>query len=202
MPVTPRHSQSLRQLSLLAAVCLIASPVFAGFGERSPFLPHNYNVPAPVQEAPRVQPTVQRGLLSNEYDLRGIFLFGDPPRFTIFSKRDSRSFLIPLNGSARINREGEELEIIGFNPKTPSVTIRLNGQVEQLELAESDGMPMPISAASTPRLPAPAISRPTTSQVRNGSTSERPRRVIVPRRRTLRTDSGSPPPGAPPPPGQ
>lgn len=141
--------------------------------KNSPFLPHDYGV---KKVTPRPQPTVGNGLISRQIEFRGIIQLGGSYRFSLFNKKENKGYWVTEN-------EGSNgIKAMNYNPQSMSLTLSMNGTVEQLILISANESPLPV-AVSAPISKEASPRRPTTltppkPQIVNKS-------VVVPRRRVI-----------------
>ena len=141
--------------------------------KNSPFLPHDYGV---KKVTPRPQPAGGNGLISRQIEFRGIIQLGGSYRFSLFNKKENKGYWVTEN-------EGSNgIKAMNYNPQSMSLTLSMNGTVEQLILISANESPLPV-AVSAPISKEASPRRPTTltppkPQIVNKS-------VVVPRRRVI-----------------
>ena len=170
------------QMSLKTAITTIAVAVFISnpligsdleLPKNSPFLPHNYGV---KKVTPIPKPVGGSGLISRQIEFRGIIELGGSYRFSLHNKKENKGYWVTEN-------EGSNgIKAMNYNPQSMSLTLSMNGTVEQLILISANESPLPV-AVSAPISKEASPRRPTTltppkPQIVNKS-------VVVPRRRVI-----------------
>lgn len=160
----------------LAAVTYWLPAHAADLSEKSPFLPAGYGVKKAV--APKPVPQAN-GPLSRELEFRGLIQLGDTYRFSIFNKKENKSYWItekdPQNGISAEN----------FDPEEMSIEIRYNGRTERITLISASDSPLPVQKAqpNNARTKQNAnLPRPTKASNNNQTNAKR---TTIPRRRVI-----------------
>lgn len=136
----------------------------------NPFLPQDY-VKRNIVSQPKPQPSI---LLSKLIEFRGFYTLGKITQFSIYDKKDKKSYWISQNqseGGIRVNN---------FDKHSKSVTISMNGRTERLTLMSASNTSIPV-AVSTALFQNPTIVSPDgTYEVKSNSKTR-----IIPRRRVI-----------------
>ncbi|MGB0743650.1 MAG: hypothetical protein ACPGSB_03900 [Opitutales bacterium] len=147
--------------------------------DKSPFLPPGHGVKEPEITKPPVQ---SQGPISRQIEFRGIVQLGEVLQFSVFNKKDQKSYWLKENE----NKAG--ISISSYDESSTSIIVFLNGRSERLELHDATENPLPVAQAiaGTPQKNArPAVLPPGLNNrqpVPNRSSSSNNR---VPRRRVI-----------------
>ena len=165
--------------SLIALAGLtVSAPLYAAASKLesdSPFLPAGYNTkkPEPPKPAPKAN-----GPLSREIEFRGVVQMNGIYEFSLFHKKDNRSYWITENGSEN------GISVRDFDLNTMKVTVTLNGRAEQLTLMTATDSPLPVVASSV-KQPTKQPKQPNIPGL-NTNANKKPRSSrVIPRRRVI-----------------
>ena len=124
----------------------------------SPFLPPGWGAKTTSQG---VKSTGPRSNLGRDLEFRGYVEIDTVKQFSIYDKTTKRAQWY------QINQGSERFEVVAFDPRQPSVTVKSGPNTEVIMLKSSDARPIPVVGSSTltsanSRLRAP-ISPPPSS---------------------------------------
>ena len=173
------------QMSLKTAITTLAVAVFISnpligndleLPKNSPFLPHNYGV---KKVTPRPKPVGGNGLISRQIEFRGIIELGGSYRFSLHNKKENKGYWVTEN-------EGSNgIKAINYNPHSMSLTLSMNGTVEQLTLISANENPLPVAVSAPPSKgasPGPPTLAAPKPQTTNKARVVPRRRVILPKK--------------------
>lgn len=108
----------------------------------NPFLPPGYGE---KKEAPK--PVVQsNGPISREIEFRGFFKMNGQYQFSLFNKRDQKSYWLKENEA---NARG--ISVRNYDSGSQSITVSTSGRTERITLITANSSPLPVVASvSTP----------------------------------------------------
>ena len=161
-------------LSVLSAESLESS---------NPFLPPGYGE---KKEAPK--PVVQsNGQISREIEFRGFFKMNGQYQFSLFNKRDQKSYWLKENEAA-----AQGISVRNYDSGSQSLTISMSGRTERITLIAANSSPLPVVAsvsppvntngnAQQPKLP-PVLQNITKPNTNNDVKRVPRRRVILPKK--------------------
>ena len=165
----------LAGLSVLSAESLESS---------NPFLPPGYGE---KKEAPK--PVVQsNGPISREIEFRGLVKMKGQYQFSLFNKRDQKSYWLKENEAA-----AQGISVRNYDSGSQSLTVSMSGRTERITLIAANSSPLPVVAsvsppvntngnANKPGLP-PALQNITIKDKGNNTNRVVPRRrVILPKK--------------------
>jgi hypothetical protein len=179
--VTQAHPRQLRTVCLCLSILLGAvnfCVAAANLDTNSPFLPPGYGQ---QRTAPPKKPPTTNSRLQRELEFRGIVQLNGTFRFSLFHKKENKSYWIKLNESV------SGIRINSFNPDNNSIVVNMGGQDESLTLMTASESPLPVPTS-------PQIGMPNTSKVKKPalpSELQRPKNSsnqtnrVVPRRRVI-----------------
>ena len=169
-------SRSL-SFALLASVSILSAETLES---SNPFLPPGYSE---KKEAPK--PVVQsNGPISREIEFRGLAEMDGQYQFSLFNKRDQKSYWLKENEAA-----AQGISVRNYDSVSRSLTVIMSGRTERLTLMTASSSPIPVvTSVSQPvttngnaKQPAlPTILQNITKANNNNST-----RKAVPRRRVI-----------------
>ena len=163
-------------MTTLIVAVFISNPLIGSnleLPKNSPFLPHNYGV---KKVTPRPQPVGGNGLISRQIEFRGIIELGGSYRFSLHNKKENKGYWVSEN-------EGSNgIKAINYNPQSMSLTLSMNGTIEQLTLISANESPLPV-AVSAPISKEASPLGPATLAAPNPQTTNKAR--VVPRRRVI-----------------
>lgn len=145
----------------------------------NPFLPPGYGA---KKEAPK--PVVQsNGPISREIEFRGLVKMNGQYQFSLFNKRDQKSYWLKENEAA-----AQGISVRGYDSNSRSLTVNMNGRSERLSLMIANSTPLPVvSSVNQPKITNGKATQPLlppglqkNSQGNNTKSSR-----IVPRRRVI-----------------
>ena len=153
----------LAGLSVLSAESLKSS---------NPFLPPGYGE---KKEAPK--PVVQsNGPISREIEFRGLFKMNGQYQFSLFNKRDQKSYWLKENEAA-----AKGISVRNYDSGSRSLTVNMSGRTERLTLITANFSPLPVVASvSPPSGPQPNTKPQNVTKTNNSNSSK-----TVPRRRVI-----------------
>ncbi len=172
-----KPAKTMIKTSLIAMACLTLSASLCAAASKletnSPFLPPGYNTKkaAPPKPAPKAN-----GPLSREIEFHGIFQMNGIYEFSLFNKKENRSYWIEENGAEN------GLSVRNFNLDAMSITVTLNGQTEQLTLMTPTDSPLPVATSTS------AAKRPNQPNIPGLKTTRKPstsKSRVIPRRRVI-----------------
>jgi len=177
------HTQALlfgRVSSLFLMLLSFNLSAEESLSERSPFLPPGYGVENMEPKKPEVQ---QQGPISRELDFRGIVEIDGQFQFSIFNKKEQKSYWLREDSSSESG-----ILVSSYSPQSSSIIVTLNGRSERLTLASPTDTPLSVgsSAASTGGTKSATSVLPPQLQNPNNNRSKVPprsgRRVVLPTR--------------------
>ena len=122
----------LAGLSLLSAETLESS---------NPFLPPGYGE---EKEAPK--PVVQsNGPISREIEFRGLIKMNGQYQFSLFNKRDQKSYWLKENEAA-----AQGISVRNYDSGSQSITVSISGRTERITLIAANSSPLPVVASVSP----------------------------------------------------
>ena len=122
----------LAGLSMLSAETLESS---------NPFLPPGYGE---EKEAPK--PVVQsNGPISREIEFRGLFKMNGQYQFSLFNKRDQKSYWLKENEAA-----AQGISVRNYDSGSQSITVSISGHTERITLITANSSPLPVVASVSP----------------------------------------------------
>ena len=163
--------------ALLAGVSVLSAE---SLESSNPFLPPGYGE---KKEAPK--PVVQsNGPISREIEFRGFFKMKGQYQFSLFNKRDQKSYWLKENEAA-----AQGISVRNYDSGSQSLTISMSGRTERITLIAANSSPLPVVASVSPPvntngnaklqgLPQ-ALQNTTKPNNNNGS------KITVPRRRVI-----------------
>ena len=173
-------SRSL-SFALLASVSILSAETLES---SNPFLPPGYS---DKKEAPK--PVVQsNGPISREIEFRGLAEMDGQYQFSLFNKRDQKSYWLKENEAA-----AQGISVRNYDSDSKSLTVSVSGRTERLTLVTASSSPLPVvSSVSQPvntngkakqsaLLPGPQ----NIAKANNGNNTNRAvprRRVILPKK--------------------
>ena len=165
----------LAGLSVLSAETLESS---------NPFLPPGYGE---EKEAPK--PVVQsNGPISREIEFRGLIKMNGQYQFSLFNKRDQKSYWLKENEAA-----AQGISVRNYDSGSQSITVSISGRTERITLITANSSPLPVVAsvsppvntngnAKQPGLPAGLIKNAKEDKGNNTNRVVPRRRVILPKK--------------------
>jgi len=122
----------LAGLSVLSAETLESS---------NPFLPPGYGE---EKEAPK--PVVQsNGPISREIEFRGLIKMNGQYQFSLFNKRDQKSYWLKENEAA-----AQGISVRNYDSGSQSITVSISGRTERITLITANSSPLPVVASVSP----------------------------------------------------
>ena len=119
-------------LSVLSAESLESS---------NPFLPPGYGE---KKEAPK--PVVQsNGPISREIEFRGLVKMNGQYQFSLFNKRDQKSYWLKENDAA-----AQGISVRNYDKGSQSITVSISGRTERITLITANSSPLPVVASVSP----------------------------------------------------
>ena len=119
-------------LSVLSAESLESS---------NPFLPPGYGE---KKEAPK--PVVQsNGPISREIEFRGLVKMKGQYQFSLFNKRDQKSYWLKENEAA-----AQGISVRNYDSGSQSLTVSMSGRTERITLIAANSSPLPVVASVSP----------------------------------------------------
>ena len=162
-------------ISTFIVAVIISTPLIGNNLElpyNSPFLPQNYGI---KKMAPLPQPVRGNGLISRQIEFRGIIQLGGSYRFSLFNKKENKGYWVSEN-------EGSNgIKAINYNPDSMSLTLSMNGTVEQLTLISANESPLPVAVSVPPSKETPLSNTNLTAPKPQTTNKAR----VVPRRRVI-----------------
>ena len=161
----------LTSVSVLNAETLVSS---------NPFLPPGYGE---KKVAPK--PVVQsNGPISREIEFRGLVKMNGQYQFSLFNKRDQKSYWLKENEAA-----AQGISVRGYDSSSRSLTVNMNGRSERLSLMTANSAPLPVvSSVSQPKITNGKATQPALppglQNISKGNNTKSSSRV-VPRRRVI-----------------
>ncbi len=166
--------------ALLAGVSVLSAE---SLESSNPFLPPGYGE---KKEAPK--PVVQsNGPISREIEFRGFFKMNGQYQFSLFNKRDQKSYWLKENEAA-----AQGISVRNYDSGSQSLTISMSGRTERITLIAANSSPLPVVAsvsppvntngnAQQPKLP-PVLQNITKPNTNNDVKRVPRRRVILPKK--------------------
>ncbi|MEC8614004.1 MAG: VCBS domain-containing protein [Verrucomicrobiota bacterium] len=171
-------------VSLFTSVSILSAE---SLKSSNPFLPPNFGE---EEEAP--QPVVQsNGPISREIEFRGLFKMNGQYQFSLFNKRDQKSYWLKENEAA-----AQGISVRNYDSGSRSLTVSINGRTERITLIAAKSSPLPVVASVSPPVNANANAKqpiiPSSLQkTSNGNNNNNVNRA-VPRRRVILPKKQSP----------
>ena len=107
----------------------------------NPFLPPGYGE---KKEAPK--PVVQsNGPISREIEFRGLVKMKGQYQFSLFNKRDQKSYWLKENEAA-----AQGISVRNYDSGSQSLTVSLSGRTERITLITANSSPLPVVASVSP----------------------------------------------------
>ena len=165
--------------SLLSSTALCSAA--SNLESNSPFLPHGYSKAKPTPPPkPAPQPMIN-GPLAKELEFRGVVQLQGTYQFSLFSKKDNRSYWIAENTSE------EGINVGNFDREAMHITVTRNGRSEQLTLLSATDKPLPVvrtrpTTAKAPKTPNIPGLKSSYNKKTSSSRSVPRRRVILPKK--------------------
>ena len=107
----------------------------------NPFLPPGYGE---EKEAPK--PVVQsNGPISREIEFRGLVKMKGQYQFSLFNKRDQKSYWLKENEAA-----AQGISVRNYDSGSQSLTVSMSGRTERITLISANSSPLPVVASVTP----------------------------------------------------
>lgn len=161
----------------------------SGLVNNSPFLPPGWSQRNRPQPSPEPPPAPRRDL-TQELEFRGVFTMGGETSFSVYDKSAQTSRWLRASDST------EKFTVERYNPSTRTLSIRVDGQIQELNLSTADDAPMPIAGVSDgarqpPRPPGSPPGEPPTTRPPPPPGSGEGSRPTVPRRRVIRPEGDS-----------
>ena len=178
---TKRASRRSLTFALLASVSILSAETLES---SNPFLPPGYS---DKKEAPK--PVVQsNGPISREIEFRGLAEMDGQYQFSLFNKRDQKSYWLKENEAA-----AQGISVRNYDSVSRSLTVIMSGRTERLTLMTASSSPIPVVTsvsqpvttngnAKQPALP-PMLQNITKANNNNSTRKAVPRRrVILPKK--------------------
>lgn len=144
---------------------------------KSPFLPPGHGVKPPEPPKPVVE---VQGPISREIEFRGIVEIDGIYKFSIFNKKDQKSYWLTENEAA-----ASGITAKSYDAASATIMIEMNNRTERLTLMSATDSPMPVTqatpAAANPVLP-PELNTQNPPTKTNNRRSVPRRRVILPKK--------------------
>ena len=107
----------------------------------NPFLPPGYGE---KKEAPK--PAVQsNGPISREIEFRGFFKMKGQYQFSLYNKRDQKSYWLKENEAA-----AQGISVRNYDSGSQSLTVSMSGRTERITLISASSSPLPVVASFSP----------------------------------------------------
>ena len=150
----------------------------------NPFLPPGFGekkeVPKPVVQS--------NGPISREIEFRGLVKMKGQYQFSLFNKRDQKSYWLKENEAAAQGISGRH-----YDSGSQSLTVSMSGRTERITLIAANSSPLPVVASVSPPINTigndkqpglpPPLQNVTKPNTNNGSKKTVPRRrVILPKK--------------------
>ncbi|MGB1127815.1 MAG: hypothetical protein ACPG3X_05555 [Opitutales bacterium] len=163
------------QILLLGCLSVLPCSVFAdeSLSKKSPFLPPDHGTKTSVPAQPKVQP---QGPISREIEFRGVVQLGGTYRFSLFNKKQNKSYWI----EEKVSQDG--LSVRSFDAGSSTVVVNVNGRSERLTLMTATDSPLPVALNhSQSKLPQAPVLPPQINPPQNKNSTKR----VIPRRRVI-----------------
>ncbi|MFL2832375.1 MAG: hypothetical protein ACJ0BK_02030 [Coraliomargaritaceae bacterium] len=135
---TKRAFRKSFAFALLGGVSMLSAE---SLESSNPFLPPGYGE---KKEAPK--PVVQsKGLISREIEFRGLFKMNDQYQFSLFNKRDQKSYWLKENEAA-----AQGISVRNYDSGSNSLTVSMSGRTERITLIAANSSPLPVVASVSP----------------------------------------------------
>jgi hypothetical protein len=136
---TKRAFRRSLTFALLASVSVLSAETLES---SNPFLPPGYS---DKKEAPK--PVVQsNGPISREIEFRGLAEMDGQYQFSLFNKRDQKSYWLKENEAA-----AQGISVRNYDSDSKSLTVSVSGRTERLTLVTASSSPLPVvSSVSQP----------------------------------------------------
>jgi hypothetical protein len=162
---------------LLASVSVLSAETLES---SNPFLPPGYNE---KKEEPK--PVIQSsGPISREIEFRGLAEMDGQYQFSLFNKRDQKSYWLIENEAA-----AQGISVRNYDSNSHSLTVSMSGRTERLTLITASSSPLPvISSVSHPvntngNAKQPVLPTPLQNITKANNNSAR--KTVPPRRRVI-----------------
>ena len=124
--------------ALLAGVSILSAETLEN---SNPFLPPGYGE---KKEAPK--PVVQsNGPISREIEFRGLVKMKGQYQFSLFNKRDQKSYWLKENEAA-----AQGISVRNYDSGSQSLTVSMSGRTERVTLISASSSPLPVVASVSP----------------------------------------------------
>ena len=142
----------------------------------NPFLPADYGEKI---EAPK--PVVQtNGPISREIEFRGLAKMNGQYQFSLFNKRDQKSYWLKENEAA-----AQGISVRNYDSGSQSLTVSMSGRTERITLISANPSSIPVVTSFSQKGVPTASTKPqnvTKTNNSNGSKTVPRRRVILPKK--------------------
>ena len=186
-PTVASTGVRLLSLSLFFATASLA----ANLVENSPFIPDGFDTSKANQA---VQKKNAPGVATRDLEFRGVYSLNGTYYFNIYNKKDQKGSWLSLE-------EGNDAySVLEFAEESNSLSISIDGEVEELALKTPSDKPIPVQTKS--RSSARTRQRSNVTRRSSGTSAARKRqpvvrrRVVVPTQRSAR-QSGNTKPSVP-----
>ena len=123
---------------LLASVSVLSAETLES---NNPFLPPGYNE---KKEPPK--PVIQsNGPISREIEFRGLAEMDGQYQFSLFNKRDQKSYWLKENEAA-----AKGISVRNYDSGSQSLTVSMSGRTERITLIAANSSPLPVVASVSP----------------------------------------------------
>ncbi len=150
-------------VSILSAESLESSNPFlpAGYGEK-------IEAPTPVVQS--------NGPISREIEFRGLVKMNGQYQFSLFNKRDQKSYWLRENEAA-----AQGISVRNYDSGSRSLTVSMSGRTERITLIAPNPSSIPVvTSVSQKSVPAPSTKPQNVTKTNNSNSSK-----TVPRRRVI-----------------
>ena len=124
--------------ALLAGVSVLSAE---SLESSNPFLPPGYGekkeVPKPVVQS--------NGPISREIEFRGLVKMKGQYQFSLFNKRDQKSYWLKENEAA-----AQGISVRNYDSGSQSLTVSMSGRTERITLIAANSSPLPVVASVSP----------------------------------------------------
>ena len=172
---TPSNKRIVRFILLFSFLCLYFEKdiIARTLVTKNPFLPTDYKKNDISVTRPELQPS---GAISKLVEFRGLITLGNVTQFSLYNKRENKSYWVSKNQS-----EGG-ISIGHYDERSKAITVSLNGRTERLTLMSATNTPLPV-VASYNQPAAQKVILPSTQNNKSGQQEDN--RRVIPRRRVI-----------------
>ena len=156
-------------ITLLSTVSILSAETLES---SNPFLPPGYG-----EEKKAPKPVVQsNGPISREIEFRGLVRMNGQYQFSLFNKRDQKSYWLKENEAA-----AQGISVRNYDSGSQSLTVSVSGRTERITLIAANPSSIPVVTSVSHKSVPTTTTKPQNVTKTNNSNSSK----IVPRRRVI-----------------